>query len=509
MSFIKLLSKITIFSWAILLTGLTAGAQENLSYTQAFLNHSASMLLIDPDTGAILDANKSAQEFYGYDRATLRAMAIQDINQLTPDQVKAERQLAKSENRNFFIFRHKRADGSIRSVEVHSTPVDYKGDAALLSVVHDISADVDRQEQLWHYKNRLEQMVDQKSAELSTAYRASNQWMLALIATLGVSLVVVLFLALERNAAHRRLRSSEQRLREIIFGTNVGTWERNIKTGEATYNERWAEIAGYTLEELESDGGDAWERLAHPDDVKKSHKKLQEVFSGEKEAYDCEIRMRHKDGNWIWVLDRGRVVEWTRDGEPLRMSGTHTDITRLKQTEEEVRRLAMTDYLTGLSNRAHFSESLEENVRIADSEKRKFALMTLDLNTFKPVNDSHGHPVGDALLRSVAETIKRCTRDGDIVTRIGGDEFAVIIGDYCGEDDVLCCAGRIYREISKPTTIQGNTISITVSIGISYYPDDADNAADLIKCADQAMYQAKNTGSNVLTYQNYRLRAAS
>jgi len=508
MKFANILSKLTIFFGLFLLTE-PASAQQRLLYDQAITNHSATILLIEPDTGAILDANRAAQAFYGYDRDTFRAMSIQDINQLTPQQVLAERQLAKTENRNFFIFRHKLADGSIKTVEVHSTPVTYLGNPALMSIIHDISADQDRQEELWHYKNRLEEMVDLKSAELASANRAMNRWMLALIVTLGLSLVAVLLLLLERNAAHRRLRSSEQRLREIIFGTNVGTWEWNVQTGEAVYNDRWAEIVGYSLSELEPISTKTWERLAHPDDVKRSQEKLADVFAGKKEAYDCEIRMRHKDGRWIWVLDRGRVVEWTQDGKPLRMSGTHADITQLKQTEEEVRRLAMTDYLTGLSNRAHFSESLEDNVRIARRDKRKFALMMLDLNTFKPVNDSHGHPVGDALLRSVAETIKKCTRDGDIVTRIGGDEFAVIIGDYCGEDDVLSCAGRIYREISRPTEIQGNTISISVSIGISYFPDDAETASDLIKCADQAMYQAKKSGSNVLTYKTFRMRAAS
>ncbi|MHA7777749.1 diguanylate cyclase domain-containing protein [Roseibium sp. M-1] len=484
-------------------------AQDNLPYDQVFVNHSAAMMLIEPDTGKIIDANTAAATFYGYDRDRLRAMAIQDINLLTPEQVRAERQLAKSENRNFFIFRHRRADGTARTVEVHSTPLIFQGQQALLSVIHDISADLQRQEELSHYKTRLEEMVDLKSAQLSEAYQARNKWMLALVATLGLSLVVVFFLFLERNGAHKRLRSSEQRLREIIFGTNVGTWEWNVQTGGAAYNERWAEIVGYTLEELQPVSTETWRKLAHPDDVKLSEAKLKAVFSREKEAYDCEIRMNHKDGRWIWVLDRGRVVEWTKDGKPLRMSGTHTDITLLKSTEEKVRRLAMTDYLTGLSNRAHFSLCLEENVALADREESKFALMMLDLNTFKPVNDSHGHPVGDALLRTVAETLKRCTRDGDIVTRIGGDEFAVIVSDYCGEEDVMACSRRIYREICKPMTIQGHTIQISVSIGISLYPDDADCAEGLIKAADQAMYEAKRTGANIQTFKRLRLQAAS
>jgi len=507
MNLVEILSKMTIL-FGLFFLAESASAQQRLLYDQAITKHSATILLIEPDTGAILDANEAAQKFYGYDLATFNTMAIQDINQLTPDQVHAERLLAQTENRNFFVFRHELADGSVKTVEVHSTPVTYRGKLALMSIIHDISADRKRQQELWHYENRLEEMVDLKSAELASANEAMNRWMLALVITLGISLMVVTMLFLERNTAHSRLRSSEQRLREIIFGTNVGTWERNVQTGEAVYNERWCEIIGYSLPELAPTDMETWERFAHPDDVKRAQKKLAEVFARRKESYDCEIRMRHKDGRWIWVLDRGRVVEWTEDGRPLRMSGTHVDITQLKQTEEEVRRLAMTDYLTGLSNRAHFSESLENNVRIATQEKRKFALMMLDLNMFKPVNDSHGHPVGDALLRSVAETIQKCTRDGDIVTRIGGDEFAVIIGDYCGEDDVLSCAGRIYRQISRPTEIQGKSISISVSIGISYFPDDAETASDLIKCADQAMYQAKKSGSNVLTYKTFRMRAA-
>ena len=481
----------------------------SLSYEQFFLRHSATMMLIDPETGNILDANNAAEQFYGFDRDTLRSMSIQKINQLTSEQVEAERQLAKSEDRNFFIFRHKLADGSVRSVEVHSTPVDYAGKKALLSVVHDISADRERQEELWHYKNRLEEMVDRKSAELSSAYQAHNQWMLGLVGTLGVLLVGVCFLLLERHTAHKRLRTSEQRLRDIIFGTNVGTWERNLQTGEAIYNERWAEIVGYTLAELRPVNTETWRRLTHPEDVEKSEQKLAEVISGEREAYDSEVRMQHKEGRWVWVLDRGRVVEWTKDGKPLRMSGTHTDITRLKKTEEAVRRLAMTDHLTGLSNRAHFNESLEDAIAVAVGEDRKFALMMLDLDMFKPVNDRHGHPVGDALLQVVASTIKRCTREGDVVTRLGGDEFAVIVGNYEQEKDVLACAERIVRQVSRPMDIKGNRINIGISVGISFFPDDADDAKSLIIHADQAMYEAKKSSVNVLTYEAFRLRAAS
>ncbi|MBN9669350.1 diguanylate cyclase [Labrenzia aggregata] len=455
------------------------------------------MLLIDPDSGSILDANQAAADFYGIDREKLRTMPIQDINQFTPDQVKAERQLAKQENRNFFIFRHKLSDGSIRTVEVHSTPVDYNGRLALLSIVHDISEDRERQEELRHYRFRLEELVDQKTAELSAAYKAGNYWMLGLIGTLGAFLALLSYLLLERYLAHKRLLQAEQRQREILFGTNVGTWEWNVQTGEAVFNQKWAEMLGFSLGELEPTSVETWHDRAHPDDLKQSREKLEEVFSGETDHYDCEVRMRHKNGKWVWVLDRGRVVEWTKDGKPLRMSGTHSDITRLKTSEEKVRQLAMTDYLTGLSNRAHFSQCLEQNVEIARLEGRKFALIVMDLDRFKPVNDSFGHPVGDDLLRVVAATIRKCTRHDDIVSRLGGDEFAIIITDYTDEKDALVCAERISDEISKPLEVMGNEVKIGVSIGIACYPDDADTAEALIKNADLAMYRAKKSSTKV------------
>lgn len=509
MKLLRLLSYLTIKLWfATALFPAFATAQTSLPYEQVFTNHSAIMLLIDPDSGSILDANQAAAVFYGIGREKLRTMSIQDINQFTPEQVKAERQLAKQENRNFFIFRHKLSDGSIRTVEVHSTPVDYNGRLALLSIVHDISEDRERQEELRHYRFRLEEMVDQKTAELSAAYRAGNYWMLGLIGTLAAFLALLSYLLLERYLAHKRLFQAEQRQREILFGTNVGTWEWNVQTGEVVFNQKWAEMLGFSLEELEPTSIETWHGRAHPGDLKQSREKLEEVFTGETDHYDCEVRMRHKNEKWVWVLDRGRVVEWTKDGKPLRMSGTHSDITRLKTSEEKVRQLAMTDYLTGLSNRAHFSQCLEQSVAIAKQERRKFALIVMDLDRFKPVNDNFGHPVGDALLRVAAATIRKCTRHNDIVSRLGGDEFAIIITDYADERDALICAQRISDEISKPMEVMGHQISIGVSIGIAYFPDDADCAESLIQNADMAMYRAKKSSGKILKFRQVSKRAA-
>jgi PAS domain S-box-containing protein len=133
-----------------------------------------------------------------------------------------------------------------------------------------------------------------------------------------------------------QLRKQGQRLAEVIWGTDIATWEWNVQTGETVFNQRWAEIVGYTLEELAPINIDTWSKLVHPDDGQRSGQLLAQCFNRKSESYVCEARMRHKNGEWVWVLDRGRVIEWTALGKPLRMSGTHQDITERKRAEAEL-----------------------------------------------------------------------------------------------------------------------------------------------------------------------------
>jgi len=143
-----------------------------------------------------------------------------------------------------------------------------------------------------------------------------------------------------QKRAERALVDERRRLQEILWGTSAGTWEWNVQDGLVTFNERWAEMLGYSLDELAPVSIATWERRVHPDDLETSNALLQKVFRKEAVQYECEARMRHKNGDWIWILDRGRVVEWTTDGKPLRMSGTHVDITPRKLAEEKAARLA-------------------------------------------------------------------------------------------------------------------------------------------------------------------------
>jgi PAS domain S-box-containing protein len=137
----------------------------------------------------------------------------------------------------------------------------------------------------------------------------------------------------QRIKDRKQLASQKERLANIIEGTDAGTWEWNVQTGETIFNERWAEFIGYSLEELSPTTIDTWMEHAHSEDLEKCKKEMERHFRGKTDLYECEHRMKHKDGSWIWLLDRGKVVSWTEDGKPLWMFGTHQNITERKETE--------------------------------------------------------------------------------------------------------------------------------------------------------------------------------
>ena len=245
-----------------------------------FESSNVIMLLVEPVSGRIVDANPAAANFYGYSHAQLVSMNIVDINQLPPAQVAEERRRAQSEERNYFIFPHRLANGTIRTVEVRSNPITSDGNTLLFSLIYDITESVLNQQ---------------------------------------------------------KLRESQFRTEMALRGANAGTWEWNVQTGETVFNERWAEIVGCTLQELEPVSIQTWIDCCHPDDLKLSDELLRKHFAGITETYECEARMRHKDGSWVWVIDRGKVMEWDADGKPLRMFGTHLDVTQRKRAEEALR----------------------------------------------------------------------------------------------------------------------------------------------------------------------------
>ncbi len=189
----------------------------------------------------------------------------------------------------------------------------------------------------------------------------------------------------DRRQAEEVLKTERMRLAGIIEGTHIGTWEWNVQTGETVFNERWADIIGYTLEEISPVSIKTWMKFAHPDDLKLSGELLEKHFNGELDYYEFESRMRHKNGEWIWVLDRGKVISWSDEGKPVIMLGTHQDITERKRAEEELQ----------IKNRA--IESSLNAIAIADLSGNLTYVNAsfLKLWGYKDNNEVIGRPVVD------------------------------------------------------------------------------------------------------------------
>ena len=438
----------------------------------------------------------------------------------------------------------------------------------------------------------------------------------ALFLLLGLAAAYRLLEAHDRTGA--QLRAAEERWKFALEGSGEGVWDRNFATGEVTYSPRYLEIHGYAAGEIEEDF-EAWEDRVHPDDRDSVEASRQAYFQGRTEFYANVRRMRRKDGRWRWILARGMVASRDARGRPLRMIGTHTDITEQHEREESLRlaatvietvdeavmvsdpdnrivsinpaftaitgyapeeviggnprllssgkhgpeffaamwssllregswkgeihnrhksgavyvewlsikrvcdergrlthyvavfsdiserkaaegrmrHLAHYDTLTGLPNRTLLSDRLQQVLAKAKRERAQrphLALMFIDLDKFKPVNDDYGHNVGDMLLKEVAQRLLRCVRESDTVARIGGDEFIVLLPSIEAKDDARLVGEKILEALQQSFDLAGHRHDISASIGIAVYPEHGSDDRSLLKSADIAMYNAKAAG---------------
>lgn len=304
-----------------------------------------------------------------------------------------------------------------------------------------------------------------------------------------------------RKELESELHLEKLRLQNIIWGTAAGTWEWNVQTGETRFNVRWAEIIGHTLPELEPISIETWGRFTHPADLVVSATALERHFAGEVETYEAEVRMQHKDGHWVWVLDRGRIISRTADGRPEWMAGTHLDITASKTAQLRLNHLAHYDSLTGLPRRSLLEDRMNRAMASARRHEFKVAIGFIDLDGFKAVNDAYGHKCGDALLVELAKRMQCNLRDVDTIARVGGDEFVIVLADldHCSQEHVVF--ERLLKELSVPFVHDEHELIVSGSIGVVYYPQPVDVSAELLlHQADQAMYEAKSSGKNRAYY---------
>lgn len=295
------------------------------------------------------------------------------------------------------------------------------------------------------------------------------------------------------------LENERSRLANIIESARLGTWEWNVRTGEVTFNERWAEIVGYTLEELAPTSIGTWIRLAHPDDLAESDRRLRLHFEGAADFYECESRMRHKNGSWVWVLDRGRIIVRDEEEHPLMMCGTHIDITERRLMEDRIREHAIRDQLSGGYNRRMAFDRLNDAIAAYSGNGRDFCVSILDLDRFKPINDTYGHQTGDFVIREFVRIAGETIGELGLLGRYGGDEF-IVVSRGCAAPEMTSAMEGLMKTLGENPIRTGKIeLPVTFSCGIadaSEFARDAITVESLLSLADARLYAAKDAGRN-------------
>ncbi|GAA0181004.1 hypothetical protein SH2C18_35990 [Clostridium sediminicola] len=521
---------------------------ENEIYiSDLFDNHKFIMIVIDCENGNIVNANKKAISYYGYTKKEILKLRIQDINILKEEEVNEEMRKARIEKRNFFYFRHKLANGEVRDVEVYSAPIKIENKAFLHTIIFDVNdnrlsktyydqifmntplatviLDDDNNivnsntsfEKLFQHEkhniiNRnlkdvisnssLEKSIeeyleiDKKEILLSENIKVVKNSGDKIIVNITIFPImnygkqlgrVVTFVDInDRIKKEEELKLFEQVLANNTEGIIITDSDGNIEW----VNSIFTKITGYTQSE-----------------VKKQNARIFKSEKYENEFYENIWNIIKEEGNW-----QGEIKNKNKNGDcyPLFLNvcsikgkeekishyiGIFSDITESKIKEKTIWDLAYKDSLTKLYNRVYFMDKLDEKIKICGNNK--LAVLFIDLDDFKRINDSLGHSVGDRVLQIVATRILKCIREKDVVARIGGDEFTVLIPSLRGQNEVVKIANRIINGLSRSAiNIDNNRLYISASIGIAIYPENGINSEEIMKTADIAMYKSKEDKSN-------------
>lgn len=297
----------------------------------------------------------------------------------------------------------------------------------------------------------------------------------------------------ERARVEQALRESEERYALAVRGANDGIWDWDLKKNSVYYSPRWKAMLGYEDGEITSSPNEWFNRI-HPEDLERTKLDIFYHYRGATNHFENEHRIQHKDGTYHWMQSRGIAV-WDSDGTPSRMVGSLSDITDRKSAEQKLSHDAFHDTLTDLPNRTLFMDRLRLAVERA---KRRpdflFAVLFLDLDRFKDINDSLGHLTGDQLLIGIAKILGEDLRSTDTVARLGGDEFVILLEDISDISDATLIADRIQEKLSRSFKLIDREIFVTTSIGIVLSMTGYQRAEDVLRDADIAMYRAKAQG---------------
>jgi len=297
------------------------------------------------------------------------------------------------------------------------------------------------------------------------------------------------------------LNDSLKRLDIALETSQQGWFDLNIPSGEILVSDEYPRLLGYEPNEFHSNL-QSWQDNIHPEDLSATLSAFHECLkTGQSKS--ATYRRKTKDNQWLWFSSVGEVIEWDDKHQPLRMVGIHRDISQQKQDEEALNLMAHYDVLTKLPNRMLFADRFNQAIAHSKRTGNMLAICFLDLDNFKPINDTFGHDAGDKLLIEVANRLRITIREEDTASRQGGDEFSLLLRDiesFAQCDQLL---ERIRYSLAQPYIINGYTHNISVSIGSTIYPIDNSDLDMLLRHADKAMYQAKLAGKNQQQQFNY------
>lgn len=404
-----------------------------------FERHVTPMLLIEPASGKILDANPAALKFYGYSKLEICNLLIDQINTLAPDEIKDEMQRAASEQRNYFQFRHKLASGEIRDVEAYSSPFERNGETLLFSIIYDVT----------------------------------------------------------------ETRRKEALAAALLRSIPLPFYYKDLNGHYLGCNEIFAESTGYSADEIV---GKTVFEVWSPELAKIYQHSDTTLYTQDMAFMEFESAMINAEGQMRSVVFHKALLHDQRN-ELIGLMGIVFDITDRKQREKLTERLAFYDPLTRLPNRRLLNKRIEQALASSESNGLYGAILFIDLDNFKPVNDLYGHDAGDNLLIEVAERLKSAVRKHDTVSRLGGDEFVVVIEalDACPKKAhslAMRLADKIRIRITHPFLVAENTTHrCSASIGLVLFKGLSDDQ-ELLRQADQAMYESKLAGRNRISCFN-------
>ncbi|GAC1638952.1 MAG: hypothetical protein NVS4B8_05360 [Herpetosiphon sp.] len=316
-------------------------------------------------------------------------------------------------------------------------------------------------------------------------------------ATATVTLVLLLLwqFSSRLHATLGRTRAAEERYSLAARGANDGLWDWDLTTNQVYYSPRWKEMLGWGEADI-SNTADEWLNRVHPDDRARVSSELAVHRDGLTKHFESEHRMLSADGQYRWMLTRGIAVV-NATGQPTRMAGSQTDITDRKQVENKLLHDAFHDALTGLPNRALFLDRLER--AIVHSKRHpnyRYAVLFIDLDRFKHVNDSLGHSAGDRLLQILSQRLQACLRPNDTVARLGGDEFAILIDAVADAEWVTLVTDRLLRQMHEPFQLENTELFSSISVGVALPSSTYEQPEQVLRDADIALYRAKALGRN-------------